>query len=332
MADSTMADSATPTKECIICSSTIGQPRDDGSVEAGVTLPCSHSFGLRCLALAARNNNRCPMCRTQMHWDILSDLTNIRAGLVGNLTGDRETREGDGTRMTWRELDDRENERDLGPEGDRFIDLTGEEELDVGGSGYVIGDSFQRYPYEDDEQDFEEEMTRAWDRRRDVLASRLDALASASRAPISPPPTTRRFEPVDVMYDNARQAIAAIRTIHPSEPTTSTATTTPVPTRHPFRFAPPYASTPIRPNRNAAVETNSRAYARARVVHRRLEELDARRALRDRPSNDHNGIEMVSHRDGAMEPETLGRTRSWTRAREEGSGRVHYRQYGFGPR
>ena len=99
--------------DCTICTSTIGQPRDDGSVEALVTLPCSHAFGMRCLAHAIADRGTCPICRDAIPLDIVRDLYRIGRGLEGSATGDRVNEQVRRRRgLDWRELDRREAERD----------------------------------------------------------------------------------------------------------------------------------------------------------------------------------------------------------------------------
>lgn len=64
-----------PDKECAICNYTLGEQRDDGTLEIGITLPCNHSFGMRCLAQAVQRVETCPMCRGDIPSQVVKDLT-----------------------------------------------------------------------------------------------------------------------------------------------------------------------------------------------------------------------------------------------------------------
>ena len=114
MAETTNNNNTTTPIECSICTSTIGQPRDDGSVEALITLPCTHAFGLRCLAHAIADRGTCPICRDAINTHIVRDLHRIGRSLAGtSATGDVETAETRRRRgMDWEELDRQEAERD----------------------------------------------------------------------------------------------------------------------------------------------------------------------------------------------------------------------------
>lgn len=66
-----------PEKECAICNYTCGEQRDDGTMEVIVTLPCNHSFGMRCLAKACQRVQTCPMCRGPIPGPIVQDFAAI---------------------------------------------------------------------------------------------------------------------------------------------------------------------------------------------------------------------------------------------------------------
>ena len=56
----------TTTMDCHKCMDTIGQPREDGSVESATTTACGHTFGDACLTRWLSTAITCPICRSPL--------------------------------------------------------------------------------------------------------------------------------------------------------------------------------------------------------------------------------------------------------------------------
>jgi hypothetical protein len=188
-APSTILHNTSNRVECTICSHIIGDLRTDGSVEAGVYLPCSHFFGMRCLAHSLIDRQNCPICRTELPRHILMDLLRVEHALDGSATGDMPTEGG----RTWRELDAEETARDIG-----VLRLRAEGVLGIGpplssgsrrGGGSFV---FPTPPFGGGRHERATIIVRDLDERGDIVESEADIngfLTGGPNAQPSGPPT-----------------------------------------------------------------------------------------------------------------------------------------------